>query len=144
MKIYFFSRHDVSNLMIEHLQEKLQSVEIVQFKGTISSIRKTNNGVTFQEIIEVNGEKNNQVQQIEFNPTIIAVCPLPMQIEWLNAGANLFIPQATKVPVGETGAEFVYTGLLHIKKIVVESEQWAGSAKSVEEVIEQRKLFVGS
>ena len=85
MGIYFFSRHKPDPKMIQDLGGD----RTTQIKGTISGIRRTGDTITFSEIILAEG--TDAVQEIKqhsipVDSIVVAVAPLALQIEWLNAG----------------------------------------------------------
>ena len=126
MKAYFFSRHTADEKMVEHLGGKIAA----QYTGTISGIKKEGNKISFTETLLDGGEKITHT--IESESIVVAVCPLPLQIEWLKAGVTLLIPQ-TKREVENGNSVFKYCGLIHVKKVEIITEQWAGEPVSSEQ-----------
>jgi hypothetical protein len=72
---------------------------------------------------------------------VVAVAPLNLQIDWLNAGIRTFlIPQTTREVVdGEP--IFSYTGLVRIKSIMVVKEQWVGVSPTIEQKHAERSAL---
>jgi hypothetical protein len=65
-----------------------------------------------------------------------------LQIEWLNAGIkSLLIPQTTRELNEEGNPIFSYTGLVRIKRIVVEKEQWSGLPPTIEQKHTERSAL---
>jgi hypothetical protein len=126
MKVYFFSRHTADSKMVEHLGGEIAT----QYTGTISGIKKQGNFVSFTETLLDGGEKITHT--IESESIVVAVCPLPLQMDWLKTGVTLLVPQ-TKREVENGSTFFNYCGLVHIKKIEIISEQWAGEPVSAQE-----------
>ena len=139
MSIYFFSRHKPDPKMIKDL-----GGSITQIKGTIKDIRRTGDTITFSEIILA--ENTDRVQEmrqytIPVDSVVVAVAPLTLQIEWLNAGVKTFlIPQPTREVVNGNPI-FSYTGLVWIKRIVVEKEQWSVLPPTIEQKHTERSAL---
>lgn len=113
--VYFFSRHEASLLMIEHLGREID----LQFRGTITNIRREEIAIQFDEIID--GEMTQY--QIPRDSIVVAVAPLELQMAWLAAGVHrLLIPQVHRQVNLDGNVVFTYTGLKWIKSIVVEWE----------------------
>lgn len=143
MDVYFFSRHKPDPKMIEDLGGSITA----QIKGTINSIRCTGDAITFSEIILA--EDTDAVQEIRqhsipADSIVVAVAPLLLQIQWLDAGIKtLLIPQTTREVVdGKT--IFSYTGLVRIKGITINKEQWSGIAPTVEQKHAERSALHNS
>jgi hypothetical protein len=126
MKAYFFSRHTADSKMVEHLGGKIAA----QYTGTISGIKRQGDFISFVETLLDGGEKITHT--IESESIVVAVCPLPLQIEWLKTGVTLLIPQ-TKREVENGSTIFSYCGLVRTKKIEIVTEQWAGEPVSSEQ-----------
>jgi len=47
----FFSRHEASSLMLEHLSELYGEGKLEQFKGTFSEFKGNEEGISFVEIV---------------------------------------------------------------------------------------------
>ena len=143
MNIYFFSRHKPDPKMIQDLGGD----RTTQIKGTISGIRRTGDTITFSEIILAEG--TDAVQEIKqhsipVDSIVVAVAPLALQIEWLNAGIGTFlIPQTTREVVDKKTI-FSYTGLKRIKRIIIDAEQWSGVAPTVEQKHAERSALHNS
>lgn len=145
--VYFFSRHKPSDLMIEQLKEKGEGFSEIahQFEGTIANLKlkKDEEIINFNEILEIEGKTETFQRTIPKESVVVVVAPITLQITWLETGVKtLLIPESTKIPLQQGGAEFVYTGLLEIKKIEIQSERFAGEPKTVEQILEGRKLVV--
>lgn len=143
MGVYFFSRHKPDPKMIQDLGGSITA----QIKGTISGIRRDGDAIIFSEIILA--ENTDSVQEIvchtiSANSIVVAVAPLNLQIEWLNTGIGTFlIPQTTREVVdGKT--IFSYTGLVQIKGIVIDKEQWSGLPPTVEQKHAERSALHNS
>ncbi len=126
MKVYFFSRHTADEKMVEHLGGEIAT----QYTGTISGIKKQGDFVSFTETLLDGGEKITHT--IESESIVVAVCPLPLQMDWLRTGVTLLVPQ-TRREVENGNSVFKYCGLVRIKKIEITSEQWAGEPVSAQE-----------
>ena len=117
---------------------------ITQIKGTIKDIRRTGDTITFSEIILAeNGDAVQEIKQhtISANSVVVAVAPLYLQIEWLNAGIETFlIPQTTREVVNGNPI-FSYTGLVRIKRITIDKEQWAGLPPTIEQKHTERSAL---
>lgn len=140
MGVYFFSRHKPDPKMIQDLGGDITA----QVKGTINGIRRTGDTITFSEITFAEGaDAVQQIKQhsIPANSIVVAVAPLSLQIEWLDAGIETFlIPQTTREVVdGKT--IFSYTGLVWIKGIVIDKEQWSGLPSTLEQKHAERSLL---
>ena len=139
MGVYFFSRHKPDPKMIKDL-----GGAITQIKGTIKDIRRTGDTITFSEIILA--ENTDRVQEmrqhtISANSVVVAVAPLYLQIEWLNAGIETFlIPQTTREVVNGNPI-FSYTGLVRIKRITIDKEQWSGLPPTIEQKHTERSAL---
>lgn len=132
MNIYFFSRHNPDPKMVKDLGSITQ-----QFTGTISNISKVGDSISFNELVLLSENQKTiegtSPHTIESASIVVAVAPLPLQIEWLKAGIKtLLIPQ-TKREVVSGSTVFSYTGLLWVKEIKIETEQWAGLAPTTEQ-----------
>lgn len=143
MGVYFFSRHKPDPKMIEDLGGSITA----QIKGTINGIRRTGDTITFSEIILA--ENTDSVQEIKqhtisANSIVVAVAPLTLQIQWLDAGIKTFlIPQTTREVVdGKT--IFSYAGLKRIKRIIIDEEQWSGVAPTIEQKHAERSALHNS
>ena len=140
MSIYFFSRHKPDPKMIKDL-----GGAITQIKGTIKDIRRTGDTITFSEIILA--ENTDRVQEmreysIPVDSVVVAVAPLYLQIEWLNAGIkSLLIPQTTRELNEEGNIIFSYTGLVQIKRITIDKEQWSGLPPTIEQKHTERSAL---
>ena len=139
MSIYFFSRHKPDPKMIKDL-----GGAITQIKGTIKDIRRTGDTITFSEmVIDENGDAVQEVchHTIPVDSTVVAVAPLMVQIDWLNAGIKtLLIPQTTREVVNGNPI-FSYTGLVRIKKITIDKEQWSGLPPTIEQKHTERSAL---
>ena len=139
MSIYFFSRHKPDPKMIKDL-----GGAITQVKGTIKNIRRTGDTITFSEIILAeNGDAVQEVchHTIPVDSVVVAVAPLYLQIDWLNAGIKTFlIPQTTREVVNGNPI-FSYTGLVRIKRIIIDKEQWAGLPPTIEQKHTERSAL---
>ena len=139
MSVYFFSRHKPDPKMIKDL-----GGAITQIKGTIKDIRRTGDTITFSEIILAeNGDAVQEIKQhtISANSIVVAVAPLNLQIEWLNAGIETFlIPQTTREVVSGNPI-FSYTGLAWIKRIIIDKEQWVGETPTIEQKHAERSAL---
>lgn len=143
MGIYFFSRHKPDPKMIEDLGGSITA----QIKGTINGICRFGDTIIFSEIILA--ENTDRVQEIKqysipVDSVVVAVAPLALQIEWLNAGIETFlIPQTTREVVDEKTI-FSYTGLKRIKRIIIDAEQWSGVAPTVDQKHAERSALHNS
>ncbi|MFM6344077.1 MAG: hypothetical protein ACKPFK_02880 [Dolichospermum sp.] len=134
MNIYFFSRHNPLPEMVAELGGHLT----YQYRGTISSIKKDGNNIRF---VELPLDGSNAVSHtIPANSIVVAVAPLTLQQQWLEAGVRfLLIPQNKKETVnGEI--VFLYSGLLRMKGIIIDSEQWSGIPVSLQEKHLERQI----
>lgn len=118
-----------------------------QIKGTISGIRRDDNSITFSEIILAEGTDSVQeiiCHTISVDSIVVAVAPLTLQIQWLDAGIKTFlIPQTTREVVdGKT--IFSYAGLKRIKRIIIDEEQWSGVAPTIEQKHAERSALHNS
>ncbi len=143
MSVYFFSRHKIDPKMVEDLG----GGAINQVRGTIKDIRRTGDTITFSEIILA--QDTDSVQEIvchtiSADSIVVAVAPLNLQIDWLNAGIRTFlIPQTTREVVdGEP--IFSYTGLARIKRIIIDKEQWVGVSPTIEQKHAERSALHNS
>jgi hypothetical protein len=140
MGIYFFSRHKPDPKMIKDL-----GGAITQVKGTIPGIRRFGDTIIFSEIILA--ENTDRVQEmreysIPVDSVVVAVAPLYLQIEWLNAGIkSLLIPQTTRELNEEGNIIFSYTGLVQIKRITIDKEQWSGLPPTIEQKHAERSAL---
>jgi hypothetical protein len=141
MGIYFFSRHKPDPKMIKDLGGAI----ITQVKGTIPGIRRFGDTIIFSEIILA--ENTDRVQEmreysIPVDSVVVAVAPLYLQIEWLNAGIkSLLIPQTTRELNEEGNIIFSYTGLVQIKRITIDKEQWSGLPPTIEQKHTERSAL---
>jgi|AACY02.14.fsa_nt_gi hypothetical protein len=144
MSIYFFSRHNPDPKMIQDLGGSITT----QIKGTINGIRRFGDTIIFSEIILA--ENTDRVQEmrqysIPVDSVVVAVAPLALQIEWLNAGIKtLLIPQTTREVNEEGNILFSYTGLVRIKRIIIDKEQWSGLPPTVEQKHAERSALHNS
>ena len=132
MNIYFFSRHNPDPQMVKDLGGITQ-----QITGTISNISKAGDSISFNEMVFLSENERSiegtKQHTIPANSIVVAVAPLPLQIEWLNAGVEtLLIPQ-TKRELIDGSTVFSYTGLLWMKRIIIDAEQWAGLPPTTEQ-----------
>jgi hypothetical protein len=136
MNVYFFSRHDAQPQMITDLGGTITE----QFKGTISSIVKDGDHIKFLEIPL--GETKAVSHSIPKDSIVVAVAPLPIQEQWLKTGIAVFLaPQNRKETTEDGQVIFNYSGLLHILKIEVITEQWTGASPTIEDKhLERSKL----
>ncbi|MFM6311922.1 MAG: hypothetical protein ACKPGB_27380 [Dolichospermum sp.] len=134
MDVYFFSRHNPLPEMVAELGGHLT----YQYRGTISSIKKDGDTIKFLEL-PLDGS-NAVSHSIPANSIVVAVAPLALQQQWLEAGVRfLLIPQNKKETVnGEI--VFLYSGLLRMKGIIIDSEQWAGVPVSLQEKHLERQI----
>ncbi|MFM6882010.1 MAG: hypothetical protein ACKPKK_15395 [Dolichospermum sp.] len=134
MNIYFFSRHNPLPEMVAELGGHLT----YQYRGTISSVRKDGDNIKFLEL-PLDGS-NAVSHTISSDSIVVAVAPLALQQQWLEAGVRfLLIPQNKKETVnGEI--VFLYSGLLRMKGIIIDSEQWAGVPVSLQEKHLERQI----
>lgn len=145
MNVYFFSRHSPSPQMIADLGGDITE----QFKGSIKDIRANGDQITFtesplptKEEQEAGTTPADVKWAIPADSIVVAVAPLPLQIDWLKAGVGTFlVPQNNRVVLEDKSVVFNYAGLLHIKSIVVESEQWAGATPTVEQKHAERSAM---
>lgn len=148
--VYFFSRHNPTPEMVADLGGSLTQ----QFMGSIKDIRSGVNQdstkiITFTESpLPTREEQEAGITPAEVkwsipaDSVVVAVAPLPLQIDWLKAGVSTFlVPQNNRVVLEDKSVVFNYAGLLHIKSIVVESEQWAGAAPSLEQKHSERSAL---
>lgn len=139
--IYFFSRHKPDPKMIEDLGGSITA----QIRGTINGICRFGDTIIFSEIILA--ENTDRVQEIKqysipVDSVVVAVAPLTLQIQWLDAGIKtLLIPQTTRELNEEGNILFSYTGLVQIKRITIDKEQWSGVAPTVEQKHAERSLL---
>ena len=134
MNVYFFSRHTASQKMIADLGGTITN----QFTGTISNIKRVGNSIEFLEL----QEKCVTKHLIDVYSIIVAVAPLPLQIEWLNAGLQtLLIPQTTRSFDSSGSVVFSYSGLKRLKSIIIDSERWSGVAPTVEQKHAERSAL---
>ncbi len=144
MSIYFFSRHNPDPKMIQDLGGSITT----QIKGTINGIRRFGDTIIFSEIILA--ENTDRVQEmrqysIPVDSVVVAVAPLALQIEWLNAGIKtLLIPQTTREVNEEGNILFSYTGLVRIKRIIIDKEQWVGVSPTIEQKHAERSALHNS
>lgn len=118
--LYFFSRHEASPLMIQHLGREID----LQFKGTILNLRGNETTIEFDEAID--GELTPY--EIPRDSIVVAVAPLDLQIAWLAAGVHKLLVPKTRREVGSDGeVVFIYTSLKWVKSIVIESEEFVAS-----------------
>lgn len=144
LNVYFFSRHTATAEMVADLGGITE-----QFKGSIKDIRANGDQITFTESpLPTKEEQEAGVVPadvkwaIPADSIVVAVAPLPLQIDWLKAGVGTFlVPQNNRVVLEDKSVVFNYAGLLHIKKIEVVSEQWAGAAVSVEQKHAERSAL---
>lgn len=116
--LYFFSRHEASPLMIQHLGREID----LQFKGTILNLRGNETAIEFDEAVE--GEITPY--QIPRDSIVVAVVPLDLQVAWLAAGVHKLLIPKTRREIGSDGeAVFIYTSLKWVKLIVIESEEFS-------------------
>jgi hypothetical protein len=119
-----------------------------QIKGTINGIRRFGDTIIFSEIILA--ENTDRVQEmrqysIPVDSVVVAVAPLALQIEWLNAGIKtLLIPQTTREVNEEGNILFSYTGLVRIKRIIIDKEQWVGVSPTIEQKHAERSALHNS
>lgn len=143
MGVYFFSRHKPDPKMIEDLGGDITA----QISGTINGIRRTGDTITFSEItLAENTDSVQEVKQhsIPADSIVVAVAPLTLQIQWLDAGIKTFlIPQTTREVVNGNTI-FSYTGLKRIKRIIIDEEQWSGIAPTVEQKHAERSALHNS
>jgi hypothetical protein len=133
--VYFFSRHEAQQQMVYHLGGINQ-----QFKGTISGVKRVGDNIEFQELPL--GETTPVVHTIPFDSVIVTVAPLPIQEAWLKAGVSLLLAPQTKRQATESGETvFLYAGLLRIKRIIVDTEQWAGAPVSLKDKHSERSAM---
>jgi hypothetical protein len=140
MTVYFFSRHIAQQEMVSDLGGEINT----QFPGTISNIRKNRESgkITFTQTIGFGDDAKITQETVEPDAVFVVVAPLPIQAEWLGAGVStLLAPQNKREVDGGGNVTFNYSGLLHIKKIIVESEQWSGVAVSTEQKAKERALL---
>lgn len=132
MEVYFFSRHEANSEMIDHLGGIIN----FQFRGNISQIKREGDTISFLDSIE-------GICKISVNSIIVIVAPLTLQASWLEAGIDtLLVPQNNR-QVDEKGVvTFHYSGLLRVKKIIIKTEQWAGSAPTIEQKSIERNQFL--
>ena len=135
MNVYFFSRHEAQEAMVADLGGKIDA----QFRGTISNIKRKDGTVSFDEVPL--GESSPITHHIPENSIIVAVCPLPLQQAWLQAGVTLLLPQNRRETTSSGEVVFNYAGLLRVKKICVETEQWAGATPTVEQKHSERSAL---
>ncbi|MFM6079215.1 MAG: hypothetical protein ACKPCI_12010, partial [Dolichospermum sp.] len=93
MDVYFFSRHNPLPEMVAELGKIT-----FQYRGTISSIKKDGNNIRF---VELPLDGSNAVSHtISSDSIVVAVAPLTLQQQWLEAGVRfLLIPQNKKETV---------------------------------------------
>ena len=138
-KVYFFSRHTASPEMIAHLGGTITQ----QFTGTITGIRRVGDSIVFSEISLDNYAKVQETYEhtIPADSIVVAVTPLPLQIQWLNAGVQTLLVPQTKREVVNGNTVFSYTGLIRMKGIIIDSEQWAGATPTVEQKHAERSAM---
>jgi hypothetical protein len=147
--VYFFSRHEAQEAMVADLGGITE-----QFRGSIKDIRGavdehgtkvinfTESPLPTKEEQEAGVTPADVKWSIPADSIVVAVAPLPLQIDWMKAGvATFLVPQNNRVVLEDKSVVFNYAGLLHIKSIVVESEQWAGAAPTVEQKHSERSAL---
>jgi hypothetical protein len=128
MNVYFFSRHEAQDQMINDLGGTITQ----QFKGTISNIVKDGDRIKFLEMPL--GETEAIAHSIPKDSIVVAVAPLPLQESWLKTGVSIFLaPQNKRGTTQDGQVIFSYAGLLRILKIEVVTEQWAGVTPTAED-----------
>jgi hypothetical protein len=136
MNVYFFSRHEAQDQMINDLGGTITQ----QFKGTISNIVKDGDRIKFLEMPL--GETEAIAHSIPKESIVVAVAPLPLQESWLKAGVSIFLaPQNKRGTTQDGQVIFSYAGLLRILKIEVVSEQWVGVTPTTEDKHLERSAF---
>lgn len=141
-KVVFLSRHAASPLMLQQLEEKLGTIELIQFKGTFSDfsgkaekIGAYQATITFTEILEEGEEakvKNTYQRSIPADAVIVGVMPPQLQIAVLNAiqfsgGKAILLQPLTNRVSGEDGkVTFDYVGLNQIHKVEVVTSTFSG------------------
>lgn len=134
--VYFFSRHEAQEAMVSDLGSSITQ----QFRGTISNIKRVGDNIEFQEIPL--GETAPVVHTIPANSIVVAVAPLPLQEAWLRAGVATFLSPQNKRETTKSGeVVFNYAGLLQVLKIEVVTQQWVGSAVSLEDKHAERSAL---
>lgn len=132
--VYFFSRHEATPEMVR----ELGSIN-AQFTGNIFNPSRKGDMISFLE--EDFTTKKKIEMAIPANAIVVAVAPLPLQQQWLEALKSdgvFLIPQNNRIVCPDKTVIFQYAGLLHIKRIVIETEQWAGKTPSTEEKAQER------
>ncbi|MFM6223300.1 MAG: hypothetical protein ACKPKT_06725 [Dolichospermum sp.] len=133
MDVYFFSRHNPLPEMVAELGKIT-----FQYRGTISSIKKDGDTIKFLEL-PLDGS-NAVLHSIPANSIVVAVAPLTLQQQWLEAGIQfLLIPQNRRQVIGGE-IVFLYSGLLRMKGIIIDSEQWSGIPVSLQEKHLERQI----
>jgi hypothetical protein len=132
--VYFLSRHEATKEMVA----ELGGIN-AQFTGNIFNPSRKGDMILFtQEDIETMAKVDFAIPA---NSIVVAVAPLPLQQQWLAALGNdgvFLIPQNNRIVHPDKSVEFRYSGLLWVKRIVIETEQWAGRTPSTEEKAQER------
>lgn len=131
-QIYFFSRHEAQAEMIADLGGHITE----QFRGTISGIKKIGDKVCFLEIPL--GQTEAITHSIPADSIVVAVCPLPLQEQWLKSGVTLLLPQNNRTTTETGEVVFNYAGLLQVEEIKIVTKQWAGISPSLEQKHQER------
>ncbi|MFM6224190.1 MAG: hypothetical protein ACKPDM_28200, partial [Dolichospermum sp.] len=110
MDVYFFSRHNPLPEMVAELGKIT-----FQYRGTISSIKKDGNNIRF---VELPLDGSNAVSHtIPANSIVVAVAPLALQQQWLEAGIKFLLIPQNRRQVIDGEIVFCHSGLTRIKEI---------------------------
>ncbi|MFM5938988.1 MAG: hypothetical protein ACKPKT_05580 [Dolichospermum sp.] len=134
MDVYFFSRHNPLPEMVAELGGHLT----YQYRGTISSIKKDGDTIKFLEL-PLDGS-NAVSHSIPANSIVVAVAPLALQQQWLEAGIKFLLIPQNRRQVIDGEIVFCHSGLTRIKEIIIDSEQWSGIPVSLQEKHLERQI----
>jgi hypothetical protein len=128
--VVFLSRHDVSPLMVQHLEEMLGPVDITQYKGTTSQFRRNGSRILFEE---TNGDVTMDLS-VDLCTIMVVVLPLALQIELFACQPALMLVPVTQPHIlptfnarGEPEVERVYCALKSIDKLDISYRLFAGT-----------------
>lgn len=138
--VYFFSRHEAQQKMVDDLGGNVSK----HFKGTISNVHGVlgQNKIKFTETIGFGDDAVVNDYEVVKNAIFVIVGPLPLQMQWLQSGVEILLtPQNQKEIDKEGKTIFKYSGLLHVKEVRIVSEQWSGTAPTLEQKIKERSVL---
>ncbi|MFM6604929.1 MAG: hypothetical protein ACKPH3_12760, partial [Dolichospermum sp.] len=70
---------------------------------------------------------------ISSDSIVVAVAPLALQQQWLEAGIKFLLIPQNRRQVIDGEIVFCHSGLTRIKEIIIDSEQWSGIPVSLQE-----------